>query len=59
MIVSNNPREDRAIKTWALVMVALVAVLTTVRACQVIHTIGTNSLAAIEAERRAYWSSRE
>lgn len=60
MIVSHNPREDRSIKALALVMVALVAVLTTVRACQTFRTLTTpGNLAAIEAERRAYWSSRE
>lgn len=38
MIVSSNPKEDRSLKALALVMVVLVAVLTTVRACQVMHT---------------------
>ena len=59
MIVSNNPREDRAIKTWALVMVALVAVLTTVRACQAINIFAANSVAAYENEMRVYWSQRQ
>ena len=36
MILSHHPQEDRSMKALAVVMVALVAVLTTVRACQAI-----------------------
>ena len=38
MILSHHPKEDRSMKALAVVMVALVAVLTTVRACQVMDT---------------------
>lgn len=57
MIVSSNPKEDRSLKALALVMVVLVAVLTTVRACQTININNWKGpFAVIEAERHAYWS---
>lgn len=59
MIVSSNPKEDRSLKALALVMVVLVAVLTTVRACQSMSP-GANwhgPFGVFEAKARAIFST--
>jgi hypothetical protein len=60
-MISTNPTEDRAIKALAATMVALMAVLTTLRACQSFRPGGALCFAVetFRAKAIAYFAERD